>query len=76
MGHVAIFCDDLETLDGLLVADNIIKKDRAVFLNPSSELELHATRKPNGVNIPGKFVVGSSRSVRIGLDAASSGSFG
>jgi hypothetical protein len=76
MGHVAIFCDDFETLDGLRVADNIIEKDRAVFLNPSRELELHATGKSKGVNIPGKFVVGSSRSVRIGLDAASSGSFG
>jgi len=32
--HVAIFRDDLEPLNGFCVADNIVKVDGAVFLDP------------------------------------------
>jgi len=34
MGHVAIFCDDLEALNGFGIADDIIEVDGTVFLYP------------------------------------------
>lgn len=32
--HVSIFCDDLQALDSLSVANNIVQVDRSVFLHP------------------------------------------
>lgn len=34
MGHVAVFCDDLEALDGFGVADDIVEVDGTVLFYP------------------------------------------
>lgn len=34
MGHVAVFGNDFEALDGFFIADNVREEDRAVFLDP------------------------------------------
>jgi len=34
--HVAIFCNDFESLDGLCVSDDIVQEDRSVFLYPAN----------------------------------------
>ena len=35
MGHVAIFCNDLETLHSLDIADYVLQVDWSVLLNPA-----------------------------------------
>jgi len=35
MGHVAVAGDDLEALDGLCVADNVVEEDGPVLLYPA-----------------------------------------
>lgn len=34
MGHVALFCDDLESLDRFCVADHIVEEDWSVLFYP------------------------------------------
>jgi hypothetical protein len=34
MGHVAVLCNDLEALDGLRVADDVVEVNRAVLFYP------------------------------------------
>lgn len=38
MGHVTVFGDDLETLDGFSVANNVVEEDWAVLLDPDEAL--------------------------------------
>jgi hypothetical protein len=38
VGHVAIAGDDLEALDCLIVANDIVEEDGAVFLYPARSL--------------------------------------
>lgn len=61
--HVALSCDNLETLNGLGVAHDIIKKDRSVLLDPVPRFR-SARHIGDGVHssIPWQLV--GSRSIR------------
>lgn len=41
MRHVAVFGDDLEPLDGLGVADNVVEEDGAILFDPAGLAALH-----------------------------------
>lgn len=45
MGHISILCDDLQSVDSLIVSHNLIKEEGSVLLYPTQSLSIQGARK-------------------------------